>query len=202
MANTAAAFGFQHIGYLPGAAPDYAPTRRMIQSSYATSIFFGDPVLKSSASPYIKVFTAAASTSDLVVGIFQGCTYIPKGQSAPVSSPWFPGAAAQADATAMIIDSPHAIFRVASGSTAISSTSVGNNTNWSTGAGGTTFGSGFSTFTVDPTTVAGTTTLPFTIVDMWSARAVGNGSDNTTPFNWVVVTFNNQQLQAGQSGVA
>src|SRR5882672_9749391 len=102
MANTAAAFGFQHIGYLPGAAPDYAPTRRMIQSSYATSIFFGDPVLKSSASPYIKVFTAAASRSARVAAIFRGRTNTPKVQGAPVSSPCFPGAAPQPDPPPMI----------------------------------------------------------------------------------------------------
>jgi len=202
MANTQAQFGFQHIGYLGGAAPDYAPTRRMIQSSYATSIFFGDPVIKSAATPYIQAITGTALVTTIIAGIFQGCTYIPKGQSAPVSSPWFPGAAAQADATALIIDSPHAIFRVAALLTAIPSSAVGNNIAWSTGAGGTTFGAGFSTFTVDQSQIATTSTLPFTIVDMWSARAVGNGSDNTTNFNWVVVTFNNQQLQSGQSGVA
>jgi hypothetical protein len=204
MANTAQAFGFQHIGYLPGYAPDMAPSRRSIQSTYATSIFFGDPVVKSSASPYIQAVTASATVTSDFAGIFQGCVYIPTGQAMPVYAPFYPGGTKAADATALIIDSPGALFRVASGTTAtsINPSAVGNNINWSTGAGGTTTGGGFSTFTVDQATLATTATLPFTIVDMWSNRAIGNGSDNSSAFNWVVVTPNSQQFRAGQTGVA
>lgn len=203
MANIAQAFGFQHIGYLPGYAPDMAPSRRMIQSSYATAIFFGDPVIKSAASPYIQAVTASAAAGTAFAGVFQGCFYTPKGGGAPVYSPWFPGSV-QTDATAMIIDSPGALFRVASGTTtvAIPASTIGANINWSTGAGGTTFGSGFSTFTADNSTISTTSTLPFTVVDMWSNRAIGNGSDNTTPFNWIVVAFNQQALRAGVVGLA
>lgn len=202
MANTQQQFGFQHIGYLPGYAPDYAPTRRMIQSSYATKIFFGDPVVKSASSPYIQV---ASGTGNLtaVAGIFAGCYQIPAGQSAPIFTPWFPGSV-QADATALIIDAPGAIFKVAALLTAVPASAVGQNIGWSTGAGGTTFGGGFSTFTVDQSTLTTGSTAPFTIIDTWAARAggVGNGADNTTNYNWVVVTFNNQWTRAGQSGVA
>src|SRR5882672_6569426 len=158
MANTAAQYGFQHIGYLPGYAPDMAPSRRMIQSSYASAIFFGDPVIKSASSPYIlPVIGAGTTATSILAGIFQGCSYIPKGQSAPVFSPWFPGSV-QADATALVIDSPGALFKAAALLTAVPASAVGNNIGWSTGAGGTTFGAGFSTFTVDQSTV---TTGPF-----------------------------------------
>jgi hypothetical protein len=186
---------------LPGNAPDMAPSRRMIQSSYATAIFFGDPVIKSASSPYIQLaITTTGGTA--IAGIFQGCYQIPKGQSAPIFTPWFPGSV-QSDATALVIDAPGALFRVASGTTtvAISSTAVGNNISWSTGAGGTTFGAGFSTYTVDNATLTNNATAAFTVVDMWSNRAIGNGADNTTPFNWIVVTFNNEAYRAGQTGV-
>lgn len=204
MANTAAQFGFQHIGYLPGYAPDMAPTRRMIQSTYATALFFGDPVIKSAASPYIQVGTAQGSTSGQgFAGIFNGCFYVPKGQTAPVYSPWFPGQT-QTDATALIIDSPGAIFRAAAVGTAIPATAIGNNVGWTSGAGGTTTGQGFSTFCVDFQALGNTANNAFVVVDMWSNRigSTGNGVDNANPFNWVVVGFNNEWLRAGQTGVA
>lgn len=200
MANTQQQFGFQHIGYLPGYAPDMAPSRRMIQSTLATAIFFGDPVVKSATSPYIVGATGTGNLTSCA-GIFNGCFYIPKGQTTPQYSPWFPGQT-QTDATALIIDAPGALFRVAALNTAIPATAVGQNVGWSTGAGGTTTGGGFSTFTVDQGTLTTGPTAPFTVYDMWSARAIGNGTDNSNPFNWVVVTFNNEWLRAGQTGVA
>src|SRR4029077_14476610 len=148
MSNTQAQFGFQHIGYLPGSAPDMAPTRRMIQSTYATAIFFGDPVVKSAASPYIIPATGTGSQT-ACAGIFAGCYYTPKGQSFPSFAPWYPGVAGAADTTALIIDAPGAMFRVAALLTAVPSSAIGANIGWSTGAGGTTLGAGYSTFTVD-----------------------------------------------------
>jgi hypothetical protein len=201
MANVQQQFGFQHIGYMPGYAPDMAPSRRMIQSSYASAIYFGDPVVKSASSPYVIPVTGAGTTATAILaGIFQGCWYTPKGGGAPQYSPWFPGSV-QTDATALIIDSPGALFRAAALLTAVPATAVGNNIGWSTGAGGTTFGGGFSTYTVDQSTIT-TGPFAFTIVDMWSNRAIGNGADNTTNYNWVVVTFNNEAYRAGQTGVA
>lgn len=200
MANTQAQFGFQHIGFLPGYAPDYQLSRRSIQSSYASAIFFGDPVVKSASSPYIAL---ALGTGNLtaVAGIFQGCTYIPKGGGSPVFSPWFPGSV-QADATALLMSAPGALFRAAALLTAIPATAVGQNIGWSTGAGGTTVGAGFSTYTLDQSLLTTGSTAPFTIVDMWANVQVGNGSDNTTNYNWVIVTFNNEQFRAGVTGVA
>ncbi len=39
MANIQAAFGFRHIGVLPGYAPDYQQLTRQIQSANSTKIF-------------------------------------------------------------------------------------------------------------------------------------------------------------------
>jgi len=205
MSNVQAQFGFQHIGYTPGYAPDMAPTRRMIQSTYSTGIYFGDVVMKSSASPYIAAVPSGftGSTGTAIAGVFFGCYYVPLGQSAPSFAPWFPGSV-QRDATAIVIDSPGALFRVAALNTAIPATAIGNNIGWSTGAGGTTFGAGYSTFTVDFATLTTGPGAAFTVVDTWSNKVgtTGNGVDNANPFNWVVVGFNNEWLRAGQTGVA
>jgi hypothetical protein len=193
MANTQSAFGFQHFGYLPGSAVDYQLSTRLIQSSNTTKIFFGDPVVKGGATAYI---VQASSTTAPLDGIFQGCTYIPSTGGPPVWSAFWPGASA-VDATAYVMKAPGALFRVAANNTAITTTNIGSNVIFATGTGVTT-GGGFSGFTVS--TVTTDATAPFEIVSLYPG--IGNGSDPTTPFNWVIVTFNNQTYRAGAVGVA
>ncbi len=198
MANQQAQFGFQHVGWLPGYAADAQYIRGMIQSSYATKIFFGDPVIKSASTQYIQPATGTGNLTS-IFGIFYGCYYVPSGGGAPVYSPWWP-ASQQSDATALIMAAPGATFKVAALLTAVPATAIGDNIGFSTGAGGSTVGQGFSTFTVDQGTLTTGPTAPFTIVEM--VQTIGNGSDPTTNFNHVIVTFNNQRFRAGQSGVA
>ncbi len=186
MANTIAQFGFQHFGYISGGNPDYQQNKGLIQSTFSTKIFFGDPVIKSASSQYM---TIAVGTTTAVWGIFVGCQYTPTGQP-PQWSPFWPGAAA-ADATAYVIDAPNALFKVAALLTAVPSTAIGANIGFSTGAGGTTVGGGFSTYTVDQSTLTTSTSFPFQVYAMYPG--VGNGSDTTTNFNWVIVGFNNQR---------
>jgi hypothetical protein len=188
MANTQAQFGFRHIGFLSGGAPDYQLTTAPILAAYTTKIFFGDPVIYSTASPYIQPATASTSSSGTaVVGIFQGCVYTPSG-GIPTWSPWWNGAAS-ADGTAYIMNAPNAKFLVAALNTAIPATAIGRNIGFSTGAGGTTVGGGFSTYTVDQATINTTLAIGyFRILGFY--QGVGNGSDTTTAYNWVVVGFN------------
>ncbi len=193
MANTQAQFGFQHYGYSPGGAADYQLSTYKIQSSYATRIYFGDPVIKSAASLYIRPATAGTAAGTSLVGIFYGCQYTPVG-GIPTYSPWFP-ASVGADATAYVIDAPNALFRVASLLTPIPATAIGANVGYSSGAGGTTVGGGFSTYVVDQVNLAVSDQLPFKIVAMYPG--LGNGSDTTTNYNWVIVGFTLQTYRTG-----
>jgi hypothetical protein len=192
MANTAAQFGFRPIGNLAGGAPDHQLSTAAIQSSYATKIFFGDPVVYSSgASPYIVPATGTGTLS-AIMGIFQGCEYTPSTGGPPIWTPWWP-ASQNSDAVAYIIpNSPGNTvkFLAASLLTAVGSTVIGRNIGYSTGAGGTTTGAGLSTFTVDQSTIASSSPFlgAFKIIGLY--QGVGNGSDPTTNFNWVVVSFN------------
>jgi hypothetical protein len=198
MANTVSTFGFQHFGYLSGGATDYQMSKYAIQSSFATKIFFGDPVVKSAASGYIIPATGTGNLT-AISGIFVGCQFTPTaGLGIPQWSPWFPGSVA-ADATAYVIDAPNALFRVAALATAIAPSAIGQNIGFSTGAGGTTVGGGFSTFTLDQGTLTTGPTAPFTVYSMYPG--LGNGSDTTTNFNWVIVSFNNQRFRT-TTGVA
>lgn len=189
MPNTQAQFGFQHFGYLPGGAPDYQLSKYAVQSSFATKIFFGDPVVKSAASQYIIPATGTGSLTALS-GIFQGCTYVPSGGGAPVWSPWWPGSQAS-DATAYVIDAPNALFKVAALLTPVPATAMGNCIGYSTGAGGTTVGAGLSTFTVDQSLM--NTTAAFQLISFYPG--LGNGSDTTANFNWLIVGFNTQRYR-------
>ena len=197
MANTQARFGLKHNGYLSGGAPDYQLTTRAIQSSNSTLIGFGDPVVKANAtSPYIIQAVGTTVVTTPVVGIFQGCTYTPAG-GVPTWSPYWPGAAA-VDATAYIIDAPNATFLVATTLTAIATGAIGQNAAFTGGVPATT-GGGFSIATLDAATLgtAGGTAasfLPFRILSLY--QGVGNGSDPSTNYNWVVVGFNFQQNRA------
>jgi len=202
VANTQAAFGFKHIGYLSGGAPDYQQQTRLIQSTYSTKIYNGDPVQKLNAtSIYIVQGAGGTSTTGTAVlqGIFVGCQYTPSGGlGIPQWSPYWPGAAVS-DATAYVIDAPNALFLVAALSTAISSGLAGQNFGFSIGTGSTS-GGGFSGATLDQSTATSvTTTLPFKMVGPY--QGVGNGSDPTTSYNWVVVTFNNEVYRTLAGGV-
>lgn len=195
MANTQATFGFRPIGYLSGGAPDYQQSVRYIKASYSTVIGYGDPVYKINAtSNYIQQGTLALSTSAPMQGIFVGCQYTPTGGlGIPQWSPFWPGNTAAGDAIAYVIDAPNATFLVAATSTALVTSNLGNLCNFSTGAASTT-GMGLSSFTLDQSTATGSgvtaSNLPFKIVQLY--QGVGNGSDPTTSYNWVVVSFNSQ----------
>jgi len=199
MANTQAQFGFAHFGYLPGGAPDYQLSKYQIQSTYATAIFFGDAVQKSaSLGPYIQPCTSGSSVSTGLIGIFQGCQYTPKG-GVPGWLPWYPAAAAGADSTAYVIDAPNAMFKVAALLTAIPATAIGNNIGFTTGAGGTTVGGGFSSYTIDFASISSAALMPFKVLQLYPG--VGNGSDPTTNYNWVIVGFNNSLQRQGNTGI-
>ncbi len=199
MANTQAAFGFKHIGYLSGGAPDFQQSPYTIQKTNATAIGFGDPVVvaATTGSPYILQGTPSLATASPILGIFVGCTFINAGGQQQWS-PFWPGVTSGADATAYVIDAPNAKFLVAATLTAISSTSIGQVCNFTSGVV-STVGQGFSVATLDQATLtsAGGTaasSLPFKVVGLYPG--VGNGSDSTSSYNWVVVTFNNQNFKS------
>jgi hypothetical protein len=196
MANLQSAFGFRHIGYLPGGAPDYQQLTRQIQSSNATKIFNGDPVIKSTS------FMAQASNNTTTIeGIFVGCNYVPTGGLLTLQpSPFWPGSAAS-DGTGYVINAPNALFLAAALNTAIVTADIGKMVGFSIGTG-STVGGGFSGATVDQSTlstnVTASLTLPFQVFSLY--QGIGNGADATTPFNWVVLTLNNQRFRAGAFG--
>lgn len=194
MANTLAPFGFKHVGYLEGQAPNFAPQPRQIAYNNGTAIYRGDPVV-SLGTGYIAQATAGTTQ---IAGVFDSCTYLSSAQGRQVWSNYWPGSdvASGQVVTAYVITSPQAVFLAQSNGTAIGLADVGANVNFAIGTG-SSIGGGFSGATIDQTTIATTNTLPFRIYQLAASPAyLGNGSDSSTSYNYALVTFNNQDFKS------
>jgi hypothetical protein len=196
MANTSAPFGFQLAGILDGTVGSLGQQTRLIASNNSSSIFSGDPVVSLSTG-YITKMTAGSAVQ--CAGVFAGCTYLNTSLSRTVWSPSWPGSGATGDVTAYVISNPNATFLVqattSSGSAVpITTADINNNIDVAMGAGNATTGQ--STSSVDTYTIATTNTLPFRIVSLVTSPPGAPGTDATTAYNRVVVTFNNQDFKS------
>lgn len=199
MANTQAPFGFSQWGTASG-PPNYAESHNppyRIASGYGTAIFKGDAVRMNVSGPsgYIEQWANGdgGTATQILVGIFNGCSYFSTSQRKMVDSYYWPGSDATGDVNAFIIDDPNAIFKVQAGiGSAITQSSIGRTADIvATPVGNTTTGySGMSLST--PTT---TNTLPFKVSGIITTPPGANGTDLTTPYNYVLVTMNNQQFK-------
>lgn len=188
MANTLAPFGFSESSNLNG-APTYQMSQRRVASTNATAIYKGDPVTQLNTG-YIA--QSAAGTTQ-ISGVFTGCEYQSVSQKKPVWSPYWPGSDASGDVLCSVIDQPNAVFRV-QGNAQIPFSAVGNNANFALGTGNAS--TGMSGATLDVSTIATTSTLPFKIVGLVSDPPGSNGADTTTAYNWAYVTFNWQDYKS------
>lgn len=200
MANVQAPFGFSQWGTASG-MPNFAEnhnTPYRIASGYATAIFYGDAVRMNVSGPtgYIEQWANGdgGTATQILVGIFIGCSYYSTSQKKHVWSNYWPGSDATGDVNAFVVDDPQALFKVQAGiSVAITQTSIGRTADIvATPLGNTT--TGISTMSLStPTT---TVTLPFKVVNVIATPPGGNGTDLTTPYNYVIVAMNNQQYKA------
>lgn len=195
MANVLAPFGFQPTGTVSGATPNFRLSRRLIASTYGTAIFSGDVVsnVSGSASGYLQLY---AATTTAVAGVFMGCKYLSTSQGRTVWSPYYPGSDAAADVTAYVIDNPDATFMVQVNYTsALGLSAIQQNV---TVVAGSPVGSTYSGRSTEGVGAAATTnTYPFTVVDLVQQPTGSNGTDITTPYNYVIVTFNQESFKVG-----
>lgn len=199
MANIQGPFGFAQWGTASG-PPNFAESHNppyRIASGYSTPIYFGDAVRMNVGGPtgYIEQWANGdgGTATKILVGIFIGCSYYSTSQRKTVWSNYWPGSDATGDVNAFIVDDPNALFKVQAGiGSAITQTSLGQTADIVAGPTGnsTTGISGMSLST--PTT---TNTLPFKVVNIINTPPGANGTDLTTPYNYVVVSLNNQQYK-------
>ncbi len=197
MANTAAPVGFQPAGLISGGAPAFRLTERKIASGDSNAIYKGDPVqmVQSTATGYITHWTSA---SNALAGVFWGCKYLSVSQGRIVPSSYWPGSDASGDVVAYVLDNPDATFMVQAGATAIGYAALWQNVAVTIGTGSTL--SGLSgAYVTGPTT---TNTLPFTVYGFITDPPGANGSDITTGYNNILVTFNNEVWRTGNTAIS
>lgn len=204
---TAPTGGFQEFGRMEGGSPTAGMMPVWIASTDASIIMRGDPVQTSSAGGTNlsgNYVTAAASGISFIRGIFQGMEQYNPTAGRVVWSNYYNGAVtgSTGDVRAWIIDDPDRLFLVqGSTSAALTSSYVGLNIGF-TGQSSVNGTTGLSNAQVTSSTVGSTNTLPFRIVDFYSAYAppgipaIGasnfiNGTDNTVFGNMVIVRLNN-----------
>ena len=197
MSNTQAPFGFLPEGTVAGAGPNFRLSARKIASSNATPIYTGDAVVPVTGSVTGYITQATAGTTALA-GIFWGCKYLSISQGRVVWLPYWPGSDANGDVTAYVIDSPDTVFMVQAGASAVGMSAINMNIQLAVGTGNSTTGrSGM--YVQNP---ASTATLPFTVVGNVTDPPGSNGTDNTSGYNYVLVTFNNEIFRAGLTSVS
>lgn len=196
MANNNSPFGFSAQGRTPGSpAYDAARIERLIASNNNHQIFKGD-FLKQLTTGYVDV-SAAGADSGTGYGVADEFRYVSTSQQKVIWSNYWPGADATGDVTVYVIVDRNAQFVVQStGAAAIGMGDIGKNIDISTATAGntTTQTSGMA---VDQGTLSNSsTTLPFRVIGLASSQypsgdvGVIPNIDNTTPYNNVIVTFN------------
>jgi len=200
MANVLAPFGFAPNGTIGSSTPNFRQSRRYIASTNATAIYTGDAVMPvtSSATGYIMQY---ATGSVPCCGVFIGCKYLSISQGRQVWSQYWPGSDANGDVEAYVIDNPDALFVVQSGyaSAAVTLANINQNVSIIATPVGNPLG-GRSGMSIGQ--AATTSTYPFTIVDLITKPAGAPGTDITTPYNWVTVTFNNEVFRTGNTSIS
>jgi len=209
--------GFQSFGGDEGASPTAGMTAVWINATDASLMFRGDPVATSSAGgannsgAYITATTTSSGVG-FIRGIFQGCYQYQPSAGRVVWTNAYLGTVtgSTGDIKAYVIDNPDMQF-IVQGSTygAITSSYVGLNVGFTNKATTGNQTLGYSNVALASSTVGSTSTLPFRIVDFYSAYAPGggafgnvnfnssvtggviNGLDNSNPANIVVVRMNN-----------
>lgn len=186
MSNTNAPNGFQYFGRLEGGSPTEGFTPLLIASTDTAAVGQGDPV----ADVGTGYITAATPGTSQIRGIFMGCQYLSTAIGRTINTNYYPGSGASGDVIAYVCDDPQATFVAQTNNTAIVFANIDSNINFTVGVPNAT--TGFSTASLNQSTIDTTNTLPFRIVGLLSQSAPPGapGTDNASTYNRVLVTAN------------
>ena len=179
MANINAPFGLKPIGKIGSATNSTGNTEYEILSGTTGSIYTGDPVKMVNTGGI-----AVAAAGDLLLGVFQGCSFT-NSSGEKIFSPVWTGGTVTSDCKAMVVDDPDVLFEVQSAATgSVVQTVVGNNCDIVYATGSTQ--SGVSGVKASGTTATGTAQLRIMgISNDPSNNALGTGTLSTN-VNFIV----------------
>ena len=202
MANKDAPFGLRYVRNLQGNYNSSGQSRYRITTAdqtNTTSIFQGDIVTQNTAGIVTRIARAdgGSATSDIILGVFNGCFFTDPTTSKPTFSNRWPGNAAT-DAIAFIYDDPMDVFEIQADAAFPVADLFGNfDIVDNTGTGSTD--SGISFVELDVSTGATTATLPLKALDISSDP---ENSDVSTANTNVLVTLQNHLFGQKQVGLA
>lgn len=201
MANTNAPFGFRWLGLNNSpSTPSSSIIERKIAQANTNKLYRGDLCINLDTGYIDKTSgTPVTSAASLYAGVFWGCEYLSVAAGRNVFSTYWPGGDAAGDVKALLLPltgSTPPLFVAQTLLTSAAFADIGLNVRPSYAAGTAYSGYSKSGMTIDMGATAVTATYPFQIVDLWSNRSAPGqpGTDDTTSYNWVVVSFNGFQL--------
>lgn len=173
-----APYGFKPVNLI-GGQPYAGSTRNLaIAYNYNTAIYYGDPVTLTAG--YVTIPTLPVNSTNTIVGYFAGCYYTNPTTKQRLYSQYYPGSVTAGDITAIVVDDPDVVLKVAAtaaaGSSVIASFSsllVGGNV-----VGGTLTGSGIdgnSNQAVVAASAAAATTAGFRVLQLVPDTQVSTG---------------------------
>ena len=185
-------YGFKPINLIGGQVFAGSTRKMRIASGYATSIGYGDLLVKVNDGTVARSAATSAKPTGGFAGVFLGCEYInPTNGQLQFQQNWVGGTTVSSGyITAFVCDDPDALFQVAvvSGTTVVTGvqyTSVGENATIVNNTGITNAGD--SQVALSDST-ATTDTLPIRIVDVVPDTAYVSGGNTLYPE--VIVKFN------------
>ena len=202
MANKDAPFGLRYVRNLQGNYNSSGQSRYRITTAdqtNTTSIFQGDIVTQNTAGIVTRIARAdgGSATSDIILGVFNGCFFTDPTTSKPTFSNRWPGNAAT-DAIAFIYDDPMDVFEIQADAAFPVADLFGNfDIVDNTGTGSTD--SGISFVELDVSTGATTASLPLKALDI---SGDPENSDVSTANTNVLVTLQNHLFGQKQVGLA
>lgn len=198
--TVAAPYGYKPVNLI-GGQPYSGSTRNFpIAYNQSGAIYYGDPVVITNGFAVLP--SVPVNSTNVIVGYFAGCYYTNPTTKQRLWSQYYPGSVAAGDITAIVVDDPDVVLKVAAtttaGGTTIGSVSlllVGQNV-----VGGTQTGSvanGDSALSVVPTSTAGATSAGFRVLSLVPDTQItyggtyvsGSGSANIVVSGLAVGTF-------------
>ena len=202
MANNDSPFGLRYVRNLQGKYNNSGQTRYRITTSdqtNTTNIYQGDIVTQNTAGIVTRIARAdgGSATSDIIVGVFNGCFYTDPTTSKPTWSNYWPGNAAT-DAIAFLYDDPFDVFEVQADA-AFPVADLWGNFDIVDNSGTGSSNSGWSYMELDVSTGATTATLPIKALDI---SGDPENSDVSSANTNVLVTIQNHLFGQKQVGLA